>query len=125
MYDGVVGGQTKTLRQGNTLLAGTGGVGALVDPQTNLGLPFNMLYGGIQVTSTHTAASIQAIVDAAERRGHTASILFHRIVANSATPASLEMKVSEAATALEYLADRVRLGGVYQNTVDRLEGIAY
>jgi hypothetical protein len=71
--------------------------------------PF-MLRGAVQVTSTDTPASIQAIIDQAEDTGEWAIITLHRAVADSATPGSLEMRVSDMATWLAYLQSRVAAG---------------
>lgn len=119
VFDGVTGGEVKSLRQGSRLLASSG-AGALFDPQPVGGLPFVMMYGGIQVTNTDTATNIQAVIDAAEQRGNVGVILFHRIVANTATPTSLEMKVSEAEAAIKYLAAKVNAGTINCLTVDQL-----
>lgn len=61
----------------------------------------------------------------AERRGHVASWTIHRIVSNSSTPGALEIKQSDAHAAIEYLADRVRVGGLNSDAIYRLEGIAW
>lgn len=69
-----------------------------------------LLQGAIQITSTDTAADVQAVIDQAERDGTWAIITIHKAVASS--PGSLEMTTANFETWLAYLATRVAAGGI-------------
>lgn len=78
--------------------------GDLVDPF--------VVQGALQVSSTDTSATIQAVIDAAESNGELAVITVHETVLDSATPTSLSIRNGDLNTALSYLATRVRAGGL-------------
>lgn len=111
IQEGLIAGGVKTLRQGGRYGASAGSVGGLYSPQA-AGIPYKYVFGGNMSTNTDTQATIKAFFDAAARRGQIATWTLHRIVANSSTPASLEIKQSDAAACIEYLADLVRNGSV-------------
>jgi hypothetical protein len=88
-----------------------------------------VIHGAIQLTSTDTSASIIAAIDAAEARGELAIITIHRAVDDSATPGSLEMRIGQITTAMQYLAQRVAAGGIavepFGATVSRMWGSSF
>lgn len=111
IHEGLIAGNVRTLRQGGRFGAASPNVGGLYSPQP-IGVPYRYLLGGNMSTSTDTQATIKAAFDAAARRGQIATWTLHRIVANSSTPGSLEIKQTDAAACIEYLADLVRSGAV-------------
>lgn len=81
-------------------------------PMTRMPIDPLVIHGGIQTTNTDTNASLIAMIDAAESRGELAIITIHRVVADSATPGSLEIKIGDLSKALRHLANRVSAGGI-------------
>ncbi len=81
-------------------------------PITRMPVDPLVLHGGMQVTNTDTASTLIALIDAAEARGELAIITIHRVVADSATPGALEIRVSELTQALRHLANRISAGGI-------------
>ena len=104
--DGLISGGIKAMRKSvpRDVLQTSGNWPSAVDPL--------VIDGAIQITSTNTAANVQAVIDKAEANGEWAIITVHRSVLDSATPGSLEMKNGDMNTWLSYLAGRIRLGGV-------------
>lgn len=79
-------------------------------------IPRQLIQGAAQITSTTTAADITGLIDKAEANGEWAIITVHKAVLDSATPASLEMKIGDFETWISYLAAKVRAGGVIAPT---------
>lgn len=69
--------------------------------------------GAIQITSTDNAATVKAVIDAAETTGQWAIITIHRAVADSATPGPLEMRESAMREWIDYAAARQAAGGIF------------
>lgn len=117
--DALLAAGVKTVNYGVAYQAAAGGVGELFPyshPQANW---FSMT-GAIMVTNTDTAATVQAVIDAAEDRGELAIIVIHRTVRSDAVPAALEAKNDETASWIEYLGDKVRAGLVDVPTTDEI-----
>lgn len=111
----------KTISSGGRYLAAaaTGEVGHLFPychPQAN----WRGIFGGVMITNTDTAQYVKNVIDAAEDRGELGVIVIHRAVLDSATPATLEMKLADMANWIEYLGDRVLAGGVDVPTIDEV-----
>jgi len=104
-----------TLRRGGTFLAAAGGVGCLHPIGSRRS--WMPMVGGMQVTSTTTPDNVKAVVDAARQRGQLGNVLWHKAVLDSATPGSLEMRVSDIAACFEYMADGVRDGTLIVDTI--------
>lgn len=87
--------------------------GTCLTPHARAGLLDPLVIdGAVQVTSTDSATTVNAIVDRAEALGEWAIITIHRAVLDAAVPGSLEMKVGEFDTVFSYIAGRVRGGGL-------------
>lgn len=111
IHEGLIAAGVKTVRQGGRFNAASPNIGALYPPQPKEA-PYKYLLGGNMSTSTDTQATIKAMFDAVARRGQIGTWTLHRIVANSSTPGSLEIKQTDAAAVIEYLADLVRAGSL-------------
>lgn len=86
--------------------------GNVLVPMTRMPIDPLVIHGGIQVSNSDTAATLKAVIDAAESRGELAIITLHRAVDDSTTPGSLEIKIGELTAAMTYLASRVIAGGL-------------